>query len=169
MGWKRRNVRFQIWSVFITKESNCFPRSTSSTSSTNSMDVRLDSLREIWVSTIVQIPILRSLDCVSYDNPCLDSHPKSDTSISRSIPPLLYSTLVSSIYLNLDPLPPLDLFSNLTAHSLHHFPLLAFPRSLGGSNNSPISYHSPSSQAHSVRPSSLSHSLRSIESGTYHN
>jgi hypothetical protein len=158
------DVRFQIWSVFITKECNCFPRSTRSSCSTNSMDVGLDSLREIWVSAIVQILILRSLDCVSYDNPCLDSHPKViPASLARY---LLCSILPSSL-----PFISFSLGITLQSHSslAHHFPLLAFHRSLGGSHYSPISYHSPSSQAHSVRPSSLSHSLRSLKRWTYHN
>ena len=46
------NIRFEIWSIFITEECNCFPRSASSSSPTNSMNVRLNSLREIWISAI---------------------------------------------------------------------------------------------------------------------
>lgn len=42
------DVRFKIWSIFITKERNCFPRSSSSSRTSNSVNITLDSLGEIW-------------------------------------------------------------------------------------------------------------------------
>ena len=58
------DVRLQIWSIFITEKRNCFPRSTSSSCTTNSVDVRLDRLGEICIVSYYSStpsPLLSSL------------------------------------------------------------------------------------------------------------
>jgi hypothetical protein len=44
---KKEDIRLEIRSIFIRKESNCFPRSSSSSCTSDSVDVRLDRLWEI--------------------------------------------------------------------------------------------------------------------------
>jgi hypothetical protein len=126
------DIRLEIWSIFITKECDCFPRSTSSSSSANSMDVGLDSLREIWVSAIVQVLVPRSRDSVSYDNPRLDPHPKLIPASPARLPPLLYDILISSYTSTLTPFLPCHVppISQLTRSSHPTTRLSSFTRRL---------------------------------------